>query len=412
MQATPPPGSSGGGGDDVNNEGEDEDDGGGRGSLGSTAAVGIVVGVLVLLVALTVGRHRYHARRATKAGRSVSDDPDVFKVEHEHAQDGEALESGGVPHTVPSTYAYVGAVVNQAYEPADATTQYTNPTPRGSGGGVAEHEYAEAITAASATQGQPRQPQEYAAVGCGAATGAVTSDAAHGEIDERHEHGTAGDAASTRAPTGLGLVGRSIEVQITDRAQAETRLRDVGTDGGYIVRARSNEDAAAQNVALSYYAGGSIIHHKIVRQAGGVFAVDGKHGKWRGLAALLGASLARAKQKKGFAAVQPVAPVGSVRVVAFMVDAGTGSVSVHDYDYVEAEGVGRAQGSPGRAQSGGDDADYLHPDPEQPAFYEQAKSGGGVGQGKKGKGKGIKRSERKGSILDGFDDASVAGTEA
>ena len=130
----------------------------------------------------------------------------------------------------------------------------------------------------------------------------------------------------------------SIGVQIISRSQAEGRLHEVRTDGGYIVRARSDVDAAAHSLAFSYYARGTIIHHKIVRQTNGAYTMDGKHthAKWVDLAELLAATKTRAQERRGLAAMEPVAPSVGTRVVDTHAGAGydeaSGAVPGHLYE--------------------------------------------------------------------------------
>ena len=167
-------------------------------------------------------------------------------------------------------------------------------------------------------------------------------------------------------------------------------------------------DAAAQTVALSYYAGGATIHHKIVRRAGGDFTLDGKRDQdgWRSLGQVLDAVTSRARERKRFAAaMRPVEPPGGggVRTIDLLLDAATGRAALHDYvepdqtaaasdgDYALATDVGRAT-----------------------ATYEDVGAGAGPAAAARPR-TGIQRAGRAGSVFEGFgggQDGAGGGTDA
>ena len=62
-------------------------------------------------------------------------------------------------------------------------------------------------------------------------------------------------------PAGIGIA-----VQIMNQHEVQSRLFEVKSEGAYIVRANSEDDAGAQRLVLSYYARGTVAHHTIVRQ--------------------------------------------------------------------------------------------------------------------------------------------------
>ena len=123
----------------------------------------------------------------------------------------------------------------------------------------------------------------------------------------------------------------SLAVQIMDRHQVQDCLHEAQVEGGYIVRANTEDDAAAQSIALSFYARGAIIHHKIIRQVDGSFTCDGKPGTWSTLKQVFEDATERARQTHRFAAMQPVEPGAGIRTIDLLLDGNTNRVSLHDY---------------------------------------------------------------------------------
>ena len=82
---------------------------------------------------------------------------------------------------------------------------------------------------------------------------------------------SAEDIASMPQHTGEGEISAAASntflVHVTDRKQAEARLRGVGDVGAYLLRAKSQQEISSGTVAMSYVAiGSTIIHHKFVAQ--------------------------------------------------------------------------------------------------------------------------------------------------
>ena len=127
------------------------------------------------------------------------------------------------------------------------------------------------------------------------------------------------------------IMSMSLAVQIMNRHQVQDCLHEAQVEGGYIVRANTEDDAASQSIALSFYAHGTIIHHKIIRQADGSFTCDGKPSTLPTLRQVFEDATARARQTHRFAAMQPVEPGGRIRTIDLLLDGNTNRVSLHDY---------------------------------------------------------------------------------
>ena len=123
----------------------------------------------------------------------------------------------------------------------------------------------------------------------------------------------------------------SLAVQIMNRHQVQDRLHEAQVEGGYIVRANTEDDAAAQSIAVSFFARGAIIHHKIIRQAAGSFTCDGKLSTLPTLRQVFEDATARARKTHRFAAMQPVEPGGGIRTIDLLLDVNINRVSLHDY---------------------------------------------------------------------------------
>lgn len=91
-------------------------------------------------------------------------------------------------------------------------------------------------------------------------TGWSAEEIARGQasVAQQQQHAGEGNLATAASSTFL--------VHLADRKQAEAQLRSVGTEGGYLLRAKSQQELSAGSVAMSYLAKGStVIHHKFAR---------------------------------------------------------------------------------------------------------------------------------------------------
>ena len=123
----------------------------------------------------------------------------------------------------------------------------------------------------------------------------------------------------------------AIAVQIMNRYQVKDRLQEAQVEGGYIVRANTEDDAASQKIVLSFYARGAIVHHTIIRMADGSFTLDGKPSTWPTLKQVFEGATERARQTYRFAAMQPVEPGAGIRTIDLLLAGTTNRVYLHDY---------------------------------------------------------------------------------
>ena len=152
-----------------------------------------------------------------------------------------------------------------------------------------------------------------------------------------------------RALLGQNGEDGTIVVHLTDRKQAEARLRGCGNEGAYTIRAKTQQEITSGTVAMTYLTKDSIvIHHKFVAQADGTFTIDGKRGAWTSLAEAVSSAKTQAGKKRGLTQMTAIAPGDGVVGIKLLPGTRVGQGLVSKADHVG--GAGNAHARPPQQQ--------------------------------------------------------------